>query len=134
MNVAAPLTYEYDVRALDAAGNVSEPSNFASATVPDVQKPTPPGNLGAAATASQVDLTWDGSADNVAVTSYRIYRDGVPLETVGAVTRTRIRASRLPATNMWCARFDAAGNLSDPSNIAHRHGARRAEADARPAA
>ena len=63
------------MRALDAAGNVSDPSNTASATVPDTQKPSAPANLRATGTASQVDLTWDASGDDVAVTGYRVYRD-----------------------------------------------------------
>ena len=43
----APGSYSYTVRALDAAGNVSDPSNTASATVPDTTKPGAPGTLSA---------------------------------------------------------------------------------------
>ena len=55
-----PRPTRTDVRALDAAGNLSDPSNPDNATVlpPDDEKPTPPGNLMAALNgSSQVDLT-----------------------------------------------------------------------------
>ena len=41
------------VRAIDAAGNVSDPSNDAPVTVPDTVKPTAPGNLRTTAVTSQ---------------------------------------------------------------------------------
>src|SRR5207244_2378474 len=37
--------HSFTVRAVDAATNLSDPSNTASATVPDTTKPTAPGNL-----------------------------------------------------------------------------------------
>ena len=117
-NVAATVTYEYDVRALDAAGNVSDPSNTASAAVPDTQKPGPPGNLQATATATQVDLTWDAASDDVAVTAYRIYRDSVAIADVGAVTAYTDTSVTAPGYEYTVRALDGAGNLSDASNTA----------------
>ena len=78
----APGSYSYTVRALDAAGNRSEPSNAADATVLDTAKPTAPENLEATAVSpSQIDLSWDAAADNVTVTGYEIYRDDELLTT-----------------------------------------------------
>ena len=116
-NVSAPLTYEYDVRALDAAGNVSDPSDPASATVPDTEKPSPPANLTATATSSQVDLAWD---------AVKRQRGGHRLQDLprrradrdarrGHVVQ-RTPASRRPGYDYEVRAFDAAGNLSDPSN------------------
>ena len=115
-SVAAPNTYQYEVRALDAAGNVSDPSNNASATVPDTQKPSAPSNLQATGTASQVDLTWNAAGDDVAVTGYKVYRDSVLTQTLGAVTSYSDTSVTSPGHDYEVRAFDAAGNLSDPSN------------------
>jgi len=74
---AANTPYSYRVRAIDAANNPSAYSNVASATTPppDTQPPTVPGGLTATAvSASQINLAWSASTDNVAVTSYLIER------------------------------------------------------------
>ena len=49
-----------------------------SETVP----PSDPTNLAAAANQSTVTLNWTGSTDNVGVTDYGVYRDGVAIATV----------------------------------------------------
>src|SRR2546429_343849 len=68
-------TYQYTVKAVDAAGNVSDPSNSASATVPDTQKPSAPQSLTATPNgSSQIDLAWQAPPDNVGVTGYRAFR------------------------------------------------------------
>src|SRR5439155_1290018 len=75
--------YSYTVAALDAAGNVSLASNTAPITAADTTKPTAPTGLSASpGTALAVHLSWTGSTDNVAVTSYRVSR------TSGANTTT----------------------------------------------
>ena len=75
---------DYTVRAVDAAGNLSDVSNTATVNVPDAQKPTAPWWLRATAGTGQVALSWFGSTDNVGVTGYRIYRNGTHVGTVGA--------------------------------------------------
>src|SRR5882762_3118537 len=71
-------SYSYRVRATDAAGNLSAYSNAASASTPappDTTPPTAPTNLTAtAASASQINLVWTASTDNVGVTGYRVER------------------------------------------------------------
>jgi chitodextrinase len=87
------ITYTCRVRAVDAAGNVSAQSAAASATTSnttDGSVPTTPTGLAAATvSAFQVDLSWLASTDNVAVTGYRIYRNGTFLTTLGNVTAFR---------------------------------------------
>jgi hypothetical protein len=62
---SAETDYEYTVRALDLETNRSEPSNTATATVPDAQAPTVPSALSARPTApTRVDLSWTASTDN----------------------------------------------------------------------
>jgi chitodextrinase len=121
--LAASTTYSYAVRALDAAGNVSGLSAAASATtpaVPDTSAPTTPTGLAATAiSSSKIGLTWSASADNVAVTGYRIYRNGVFLATVGNVTTYEsagLAAATTYAYNVDA--IDAAGNASGTSTAA----------------
>src|SRR5205823_4145627 len=57
-----------------AAANLSAYSNVATAATPDTQAPTAPTNLTAAASASQINLSWTASTDNVAVTGYMVER------------------------------------------------------------
>jgi fibronectin type 3 domain-containing protein len=115
----APGPYSYTVRAVDAAGNLSDPSNEASATVADTAKPSPPGNLTATVSGRDVNLTWESSTDDVAVTGYRIYREGSELAALGAGATTFTDPERPAGTFHYTVRsVDAATNLSDPSNEA----------------
>ena len=89
--VAAGNTYSYQVVARDAAGNVSDPSNTATVTTPsstgDTQPPTAPTGLsGNAVSSTRIDLDWNPSTDNVAVTGYQVYRDSHLLATIGTTT------------------------------------------------
>ncbi|HEU5135239.1 MAG TPA: endo-1,4-beta-xylanase [Steroidobacteraceae bacterium] len=78
--LAAATTFRYQVRAVDAAGNVSAFSTTLTATTQtgggtDVTPPTIPANLTApTTTASSISLAWTASTDNVGVTGYQILR------------------------------------------------------------
>jgi fibronectin type 3 domain-containing protein len=112
-------SYGYTVTAVDAAGNVSGASNTASATIPDTERPTSPTNLTATVTGAQVDLRWQASSDNVAVTKYRVYRGSIRLATLPAGTTTYTDSGRPAGTYRYTIQaMDAAGNLSYPSNAA----------------
>jgi chitodextrinase len=66
---------------------------------------------------NRVDLAWDASSDNVAVTGYRIYRDGAQLASVGPETSYSDTAAAPQSSYVYEVRaVDAADNLSDPSN------------------
>jgi len=69
-------TNGYVVQAIDAAGNLSPPSNWAFVG-DDLVAPTTPTNLIGFVTYDEVALVWDESTDNVAVTDYEVYRDGM---------------------------------------------------------
>ncbi len=87
---AAPgTTYNYSVRAIDAAGNASATSSNAAVTTPQAQTPPPPtgdttaptapSNLrGTAVSATQVDLAWNASSDagGSGLRGYNVYRNG----------------------------------------------------------
>jgi chitodextrinase len=76
--------YNYSVSAADAAGNRSAESAVISLTTlvqppppTDTQPPSVPPNLRAAVfSATRIDLSWGAATDNVAVTAYRLMRDG----------------------------------------------------------
>jgi chitodextrinase len=115
--VAGPLSYT--VRAVDAAGNLSDPSNTRNVTAPDGIKPTVPGSLTATAGTGQVVLNWTASTDNAGVTGYRVYRGTTQVASVSGTTLTYTHTGVAPGTHSYTVRaIDAAGNLSDPSNTA----------------
>jgi chitodextrinase len=119
-------SYRYQVRATDAAGNLSAYSNVASATTPDTTPPTAPSNLTATtASSSQVNLKWTASTDNVGVTGYLVERcEGAGCTSftqVATVSGTTYSNTGLAADTVYRFRVratDAAGNLSPYSNVA----------------
>jgi len=106
-------TYTYTVAALDAAGNVSSPSSSASATTPDGVAPTVPAGLSAtAASATQVNLTWSPSTDNVGVTGYRISRNGAVVGTSPIPSYSDTGLVSGATYSYAVAAYDADGNAS----------------------
>jgi len=83
----------------------------------DTQAPTAPTNLVASnPTDNTVDLNWTASTDNVAVTSYDIYVDGVNTFNTANISFT---ATNLSANTNYCFTVkakDAANNISPFSN------------------
>jgi chitodextrinase len=115
-------SYTYTVRAFDMAGNVSGQSMAANAmTQADTTAPSIPSGLNATAiSASQINLSWAASTDNVAVTGYRIFRGGTLLITLGNVTtyqNTLLNASTQYSYTVLA--LDAAGNASAQSTAAN---------------
>jgi chitodextrinase len=113
-------TYRYEVRARDGAGLFSGFSNMATVTTPEWTPPSAPTDLTASAVGSgQVDLSWTPSTDNVGVTGYDIFRDGVLLTTVGADTFHSDSEVSASTTYQYQVRAsDEAGNRSEFSNTA----------------
>ncbi len=71
-------THTLSAVARDAAGNISTVSINAAVNNPgfDTQAPSAPGGLEATpVTATQINLTWSASTDNVGVSGYKIYRN-----------------------------------------------------------
>ena len=111
-------TYSYTVRACDAAGNCSAQSAAASATTPDTQAPSVPAGLTATAVSqNQINVAWTTATDNVAVTTYRVFRGGVFRATVNAPTVAFGDAGLTAGTaySYTVAACDAAGNCSAQS-------------------
>ncbi|HYO20807.1 MAG TPA: sugar-binding protein, partial [Flavisolibacter sp.] len=75
-------THAYYVRAIDAAGNGINSNVLNVTTLPpsDEEAPASPAGLQATAvTQSSVTLSWTAATDNVAVTGYDVYRNGVKI-------------------------------------------------------
>jgi glucose/arabinose dehydrogenase len=113
-------TYGFYVKAKDAAGNQSASSTTLNVTTasPDIIPPTQPLNL-SAAVISQTGFTlrWSAATDNIGVTGYEIYRNGVKINP-SPITGLSYNLSGLtPATiyTMTVTAKDAAGNESLPS-------------------
>lgn len=88
--------------------------------VGDTTPPTAPTGLTATfnSTTNAIDLSWTAATDNVAVTGYRIYRDGgtAPINTVNGTTFSD--AAPLGTHSYAVTAIDAAGNESGLSNVA----------------
>lgn len=85
----------------------------------DTNSPSTPSGLTAVAISpSQINLTWQASTDNVAVTGYKIFRNGVQ---IGTSAGTTYSDSSLTASNVYgytVSAYDAAGNNSGQSSSA----------------
>jgi len=126
--LAASTTFRYQVRAVDAAGNLSAVSNTVTAATQagggDTQAPTAPANLAApTTTSSSISLSWSASTDNVGVTGYQILRapgtSGGTFAQVGTSTTTSFTNTGLTASTTFryqVRAVDAAGNVSAVSN------------------
>ncbi|MBA3927730.1 glycosyl hydrolase family 18 protein [Listeria rustica] len=85
--------------------------------VEDITAPSVPGNLRVTrVTSDGVVLNWDASKDNVAVTGYKVYRDGKEIATVTKPTYTDKNVVSGQSYNYTVQAFDAAGNISADSN------------------
>ncbi len=116
--VSPGTTHTYAVTAVDAGGNLSPPSDPATATTPvDTRPPSDPTSLTATApTGFRVDLAWGASSDDVGVADYQVLRDGTP---VGTSTTTSYADTTVAADTAYSYAVvarDASGNASGPSN------------------
>ena len=115
--LTAGTTYNYRVNAFDAASNYSgwtaTPVSVTTTSVSDTQAPSVPAGLtGTAVSATQVNLTWTASTDNVGVTGYQVFLNNV---VVGTTATTSFQNTGLTAGTTYNYRvnaFDAASNYS----------------------
>jgi chitodextrinase len=93
--LAVNLTHNITVLAIDDAGNRSAQStalSVATTFVADPTPPTAPTNLASSnVTNSGFRVTWTAATDNVAVTAYNIYRNGVYAGTVSGAGLANLR-------------------------------------------
>jgi chitodextrinase len=121
-SVSPSTTYNYRVRAFDAAGNSSPQSAKFTVTTPPVDSNAPSAPTALTAnplSATEIDLTWNPATDDVAVVAYDIYRDGILLASVGTATNFS-DTTALPQTtySYQLTASDAAQNVSAASDPA----------------
>jgi PQQ-dependent dehydrogenase (s-GDH family) len=111
--------YAFHVVARDAAGNTSGNSNTTNITIPDITAPSAPASLSAAnITETSLDLSWNASSDNVGVTGYDVFQNGIKINS-SPVTGTTYRVTGLTGSTTYAfyvQAIDAAGNVSANSN------------------
>jgi len=90
----------------------------ASRRIGDNQPPSVPTGLNATSICQTTfTLNWSASTDNVGVTGYRVYKNGVSEATLGNVTSYNVTGQSAGATNTWTvSALDAAGNESSQSS------------------
>jgi chitodextrinase len=90
--------------------------------VPDSEGPSVPSGLAASASsATQVELSWQASSDNIGVEGYTIYRGGAVLASVSGSTLAYSDNTVSPSTSYAYSvdAFDAIGNYSTQSSPAN---------------
>ncbi|MGI8886634.1 MAG: fibronectin type III domain-containing protein [Gaiellaceae bacterium] len=115
-------TYDFQVDAVDAAGNRSERHSVWVQTAPCSEVPPPPSDATppaqpadlrvAGVTAASVSLAWDSATDNVGVVGYDVYRNGTKMAHV--TSTSSLQEGLACSTNYWFGveAVDGAGNRS----------------------
>lgn len=117
--------YQYRVRAVDGADNVSEPSatvNYSYPCPADQAPPSVPQNLRSTGVSeTQINLAWDASYDNAdgtkgtGVGGYRVYRNGTNVTPSGLITTTSFGDTGLEPGISYNYQVQAVDNAT-PSN------------------
>jgi cellulose 1,4-beta-cellobiosidase len=122
--LTAATNYNYQVSAVDAAGNESAKTAALSITTsigtpaPDTTAPSVPvGVTSTSKSATNISFTWTASKDDVAVTGYKLYRNNSLFQTVTSATLNYNDTSVLASTtySYQVTAFDTAGNESAKS-------------------
>lgn len=91
--------------------------SFKNFTIADVQAPTAPSSLTTSGvTTTSVSLSWNASTDNVGVTYYLIYKDGVKIDSVTTASYIVSELSASTTYSFTVKARDAANNISASSN------------------
>jgi len=102
-------TYRYTVEAYDAAGNSA--SSTLSQVVPDVTAPTTPTQPTVKLNSDKtITVTWKAVTDNVGVTGYQLWRNGVQVTTATGLTYTDRTVRQGSSYRYQVSAVDAAGN------------------------
>jgi len=118
--LTANTAYTYTVRAYDAAGNYSAATAGVTGTTQassDTTAPsTPTGLTQGSVSANSAAFSWTASTDNVAVTGYRVFRDGTQIGTPSGTSYTDTTVAASTTYSYTVRAVDAAGNLSAASS------------------
>ena len=120
--LAASTSYDFSVKAKDAAGNISAASNVATVVTlsppTDTTAPTAPTSLVASGTTTtSTNLSWTASTDNVGVAGYDVYQGATLKATVTGTTYSVTGLTAGTAYTFSVKAKDPAGNISTSSNV-----------------
>ena len=122
-SLTAGTEYKVTVKAVDAAGNVSEGAvyTFTTKNAADTEAPTAPGNVAVTDVATTTaKVTWSEATDNVGVVGYNVYLNEAKVnETL--ITTTEYDLTALTEETAYSVRVtavDAAENESERSEAA----------------
>ncbi|PSL45428.1 chitodextrinase [Chitinophaga niastensis] len=88
-------------------------------TANDPIPPSVPGSLTATSiTSNSAILSWTASTDNIGVTGYEVYRNGILIDTTAATTLSVTHLNAAGAYSFYVKARDAFGNRSAASNLA----------------
>jgi chitodextrinase len=115
-------SYTFAVDAADAAGNRSAQASVSGSTapcpLPDTTPPSTPSGLAVtASTQTSVSLDWNAASDDVAVTSYGVYRNGTKVADAVLTAHTVSGLSCGTSYTFAVDAADAAGNRSAQASI-----------------
>lgn len=119
---SSPISVTVTTAVTDVGGNglASNYSwSFSTGVGPDINPPTSPSGLSASSVrGSEVDLSWAASVDDRAVSGYKIYRDGVHVQSIANFAPLYALDTGLNFNTPYCytvSAYDSSGNESVPS-------------------
>ncbi len=118
--LSASTNYSFYVIAKDAAGNLSSASNSTNITTlatVDISSPTTSILSASGTTSSDTNLSWTPATDNIGVTGYNVYQNGVLKTTTIATSLAMSGLLASTSYSFYVIAKDAAGNLSASSNV-----------------
>ena len=111
-------SYTIQVKAVDAAGNLSSSGSVNMTTAKDTVPPTAPANVAATnITSSGCTVSWTASTDNIGVVLYEIYKSGVSIGTTATTSFSVTGLSPLVLYPIVVKAKDAAGNYSEGGTV-----------------
>ena len=118
--LAPDTTHTYSVQAVDAAGNISNPSNTLVVTTPspDTAPPSIPTSLQASGVSAQsATIYWAASTDNLSVAGYKVFRNGVQIADTASLSNSDNGLAPSTTYQYTVAAYDFSGNVS-PQSVA----------------
>ena len=124
-SLSCGTSYTLGAEAYDAAGNHSTRATLDATTSacpdaqpPDAQPPSAPTNLAASATTqTSLSLSWSASTDDVGVTGYDLYSNGIKVGSTTAIHYTFSGLGCGTSYTLGVEAFDAAGNHSTRASV-----------------
>ena len=113
--------YRFDIRKYNADGSLSSTTSSVDAqtkSCPDTQPLSAPQNLAATGpTPTSISVSWSASTDDIGVTGYDLYRNGVKIDSTSATSYTFDGLSCGTSYVLAVEAHDAAGKQSAASTI-----------------